>query len=123
MMNDIEAELDRMDGDQRENCRKLAIRLTSELAMDDNVLRQIALKESERDQILTGVLAHSEGKDAGVEIIEDQILQLKVQRVGVLLTMKSSNWNSSNYLKKAHEKRNIIRARSQELEEIGQQEA
>ena len=91
--------------------------------MDDNVLRQIALKESERDQILTGVLVHSEGKDAGVEIIEDQILQLKVQRVGVLLTMKSSNWNSSNYLKKAHEKRNIIRARSQELEEIGQQEA
>lgn len=118
MMDEVKEELNLMDEAQRELARKLRIRLTNELAMDDNVLQQIALKESERDQVLVGVLVHPEGVTSGVEIIEKQLAALETQRVGVLLTIKSSIWNSSNAVKKSHDKRNVIRARALEQDEL-----
>jgi|TARA_R110000765_G_C18462376_1_gene549970 hypothetical protein len=113
-------ELHRLDLEQGEALTKLYVRLGNELAMSDECLKQVALEESKRDQLLIGVWNLPEGstKESLLEKSGTLIASLKENRVKVLLTLKSSVWNTSNTLKKLHEKRNTIRAEALLQEEI-----
>lgn len=113
-------ELHRLDLEQAEALSKLYVRLGNELAMHTNCLNQVALLESKRDQVMIEVwpLQNEQTKEEALAAASKEIDGWKDSQVRVLLTLKSSVWNTSNALKKLHEKRNIVRAQAQEQEEL-----
>lgn len=113
-------DLHRIDLEQKEHIQKLHVRLTNELGIFHQVLEGIALKESEIDQLRTGVTRSRENrsKEDELSVLETELEVLQDSQVRVLLTLKSSVWAASNTLKQLHDQRNIVKASAEQQEEL-----
>jgi hypothetical protein len=113
-------DLRRIDLEQKEHIQKLHIRLTNELGIYHQLLEAIAVKESEIDQLRTGVKHPREqrSKDDELAILEAELDHMEDSQIRVLLTLKSSVWAASNTLKQLHDQRNVAKASVEQQAEL-----
>jgi hypothetical protein len=112
----MQDDLHRLDLEQHEVLSKLQVRLNSELALHYKHTEMIALRESERDQILCGAIT-PENRDKALADVEAAINEIQRLQTNVLLTLKSSVWNASNNLKRLHDTRRNLREAEDQTEE------
>ena len=110
----IDERMHQLDLQTMEKVKKLVLRLQSGLGQWEKCNQHIAQQESLDDFVTVGAIE----QDPNASTPEQAVEVLRGEQIKALLALKKAVWDSSNALKKDHERRSVIRAQYQEKEEL-----
>lgn len=97
-----------------EKVEKLIIRLQAGVGQWKNCTQHVAQQESLDDFLTVGAVQQEENAATPSRAID----RLREEQIKALLALKKAVWDSSNTLKRDHDRRNVIKAQYEEKEEF-----
>tara|TARA_R100000808_G_scaffold3464_1_gene12319 strand:+ start:897 stop:1262 length:366 start_codon:yes stop_codon:yes gene_type:complete len=110
----LDERMHQLDLQTIEKVEKLILRLQTGLGQWKKCTQHVAQQESLDDFLTVGAVEQEENAVTPNQAIE----ALKEEQIKSLLALKKAVWDSSNALKKDHERRNVIKAQYEEKEEL-----